>query len=150
MPIFKAPYALTIVAGSIHVHTIGGTSVVGGLDECTGTAGVCSSVTAVDADITGTADTDVADDGSLTNAGIITWQPLGSLYLGGRLHNLAAGVFDAQVDSASILQSGDNAVLINEGVFRKSTGPGNLNCYVPLHNSGTVDTQIGTLTFADG
>jgi len=67
LPIFKAPYALTIQASSIHVYAIGGTSVVGGLDECTGTAGVCSSVTAVDADITGTAGSDVADDGSLTN-----------------------------------------------------------------------------------
>lgn len=67
-PIFKAPYALTI--DSIHVYTVGGTSVVGGLEECTGTAGVCSGSTNVDADITGTADTDVADDGTLTNAAI--------------------------------------------------------------------------------
>jgi hypothetical protein len=70
LPIFKAPAALTIVASSIHVYAIGGTNVVGGLDECTGTNGVCSSVTAVDADITGTAGSDVADDGSLTNGGI--------------------------------------------------------------------------------
>ncbi len=70
LPIFKAPAALTIVASSIHVYAIGGTNVVGGLDECTGTNGVCSSVTAVDSDITGTAGSDVADDGTLTNAGI--------------------------------------------------------------------------------
>jgi hypothetical protein len=67
LPIWKAPAAVTITASSIHVYAIGGTNVVGGLDECTGTNGVCSSVTAVDADITGTAGSDVADDGTLTN-----------------------------------------------------------------------------------
>lgn len=69
-PIFKAPAALTITGGSIHVYAIGGTNVVGGLDECTGTNGTCGSVTAVDSDITGTAGSDVADDGTLTNGGI--------------------------------------------------------------------------------
>lgn len=69
-PIFKAPYALTIVASSIHVYQIGATNVVGGLDECTGTNGVCTGTTAVDADITGTDGADVADDGALTNPGI--------------------------------------------------------------------------------
>ena len=67
-PIEKFPVAITITG--IHVYAIGGTNVVGGLDECTGTNGVCSSVTAVDSDITGTAGSDVADDGSLTNGTI--------------------------------------------------------------------------------
>lgn len=67
-PIEKFPFAITITG--IHVYTIGGTNVVGGLDECTGTNGVCSSVTAVDTDITGTAGNDVADDGALSNGGI--------------------------------------------------------------------------------
>lgn len=67
-PIEKFPYAITITG--IRVYAIGGTNVVGGLDECTGTNGACSSVTAVDSDITGTAGSSVADDGSLTNGGI--------------------------------------------------------------------------------
>lgn len=67
-PLEKFPGAITIT--DIHVYAIGGTNVVGGLDECTGTAGVCSSVTAVDADITGTAGSNVEDDGTLTNGGI--------------------------------------------------------------------------------
>jgi hypothetical protein len=69
-PIFKAPAALTITASSIKVYAIGGTNVVGGLDECTGTNGTCGSVTAVDSDITGTAGNEVADDGTLTNGTI--------------------------------------------------------------------------------
>lgn len=69
-PIFKAPAALTITGGTVRVYAIGGTNVVGGFDECTGTNGTCSSVTAVDADITGTAGSDVADDGTLTNGTI--------------------------------------------------------------------------------
>lgn len=67
-PVEKFPMAITITG--IRVYAIGGTNVVGGLDECTGTNGVCSSVTAVDSDITGTAGSQVSDDGSLTNGGI--------------------------------------------------------------------------------
>lgn len=87
--------------------------------------------------------------GSLTNNGVITWQPTGNLVIGGTLHNLAQGVFDAQL-SDSIPQSGTNAVIINDGVFRRSAGTGNLDCYVPLANQGTVDTQIGTLRLLGG
>jgi hypothetical protein len=67
-PVEKFPQEIWIY--NIHVYQIGATNVVGGLDECTGTAGVCSSVTPVDADITGTNGVDVADDGSLSNATI--------------------------------------------------------------------------------
>lgn len=87
--------------------------------------------------------------GSLTNSGIITWQPLGNLGIGGTLCNLPGGIFDAQVD-ASILNSGANAVILNQGAFRKSAGSGNINCYVPLLNSGTIDTQVGRLALLAG
>ncbi|MBE0539811.1 MAG: hypothetical protein IH623_00290 [Verrucomicrobia bacterium] len=85
--------------------------------------------------------------GSLTNAGTIVWQPSGSLYLGGTLHNTANGLFDAQMDG-TIGQLNSEAVILNEGVFRKSAGPGNINCYVRLINLGTVDVQTGRLTLA--
>jgi hypothetical protein len=88
--------------------------------------------------------------GSLTNAGLITWRMYGNLSIGGTLHNLAGGVFDAQIENRSIVKSGDNAVIVNAGIFRKSSGIGDLPCGVPLHNSGTVDTMIGTLTLLDG
>ena len=61
-PLWRAPYAYTITAISLLVE--GGTNLVGGLDEAdsNGNSGV-----AIDADITGTAGSNVNDDGSLTN-----------------------------------------------------------------------------------
>lgn len=88
--------------------------------------------------------------GSVTNGGLITWRMYGNLGIGGTLHNLAGALFDAQVTNRSITRSGDNAVIVNEGIFRKSTGSGDLSCNVLLHNSGTVDTTIGTLTLTGG
>lgn len=66
-PLEKFPYAVTIT--NIKVYSIGD-NVVGGLDECTGTNGVCSTLTAVDADITAADGVEASDDGSLTNGGI--------------------------------------------------------------------------------
>lgn len=88
--------------------------------------------------------------GSLTNGGLMTWRMYGNFGIGGTLHNLAGGVFDAQATNRSITKMGDNAVIVNDGVFRKSTGTGDLPCGVPLHNRGTVDTTIGTLTLLEG
>jgi hypothetical protein len=85
--------------------------------------------------------------GSLTNAGTIVWQPSGNLYLGGTLHNTAHGLFDAQMDGA-IGQLNSDAVILNEGVFRKSSGAGSINCYARLINRGTVEVQTGRLTLA--
>lgn len=61
-PVWRTPYAITITG--IHVLTIGGTNVVGGLDEADANG---INVVAVDSDITGTAASNVNDDGSLTN-----------------------------------------------------------------------------------
>lgn len=61
-PVWRVPYAVTIRA--IHVLCVGGTNIVGGLDEADGNGG--SSV-AIDADITSSAGTNANDDGSLTN-----------------------------------------------------------------------------------
>ena len=88
--------------------------------------------------------------GSVTNGGLITWRMYGNFGIGGTLHNLAGALFDAQVTNRSITRSGDNAVIVNEGIFRKSTGSGDLACSVPLQNRGTVDTTIGTLTLTGG
>jgi hypothetical protein len=88
--------------------------------------------------------------GSLTNDGVITWQSYGSLDIGGTLHNRAGALFDAQVNNRSIRKSGDQAVFINEGEFRKSTSSSTVSCAVPLLNRGTVDNQLGTLTLLGG
>lgn len=63
--LWRAPYAVTITA--IHVLTTSGTNVVGGLDEGDSNG---ANIVAVDSDITGTASSNVNDDGSLTNGTI--------------------------------------------------------------------------------
>ena len=60
--LWRAPYAVTITA--IHVRCTGGTNVIGGLDEGDSNG---TNVVAVDSDITASAGTMAADDGSLTN-----------------------------------------------------------------------------------
>ena len=65
-PLWKLPHAVTIQAMNCYSS---GDNVVGSLDECTGTGGICSGVTTVVADVTCTADTNVATT-SFTNAGI--------------------------------------------------------------------------------
>lgn len=88
--------------------------------------------------------------GRLTNDGVVTWQSYGNLGIGGTLHNRTGGLFDAQVNNRSIIKSSDHALLINDGVLRKSANASGISCYVPLHNRGTVDNQTGTLTLLDG
>ena len=71
--VWRAPYAVTITA--IHVLTTGGTNVIGGLDEGDSNG---ANIVAVDSDITGTAGTMAADDGTLTNptiasGGTVNW-----------------------------------------------------------------------------
>ena len=84
--------------------------------------------------------------GNMTNAGTVEWQPTGGISMYGTFNNLATGFFDAQVDGGAILVSGTNATFINDGLFRKTNGTGNINFYPPLINNGTVDIQTGTLT----
>jgi hypothetical protein len=86
--------------------------------------------------------------GCITNNGTITWQLYGGLAIGGVLHNLAGGVFEAKLDLA-VSQAG-SGMIINDGLFRKSGGTGTLICQVPLINNGTVDTQTGRVTLAHG
>lgn len=88
--------------------------------------------------------------GCITNAGLISWRMYGNFGIGGPLHNLPGGVFEAQVENRSITKTSDRAVIVNAGLFRKSTGDGNLPCDVPLHNQGTVEVALGTLTFEGG
>lgn len=71
--VWRAPYAVTITA--IHVLCSGGTNIIGGLDEGDSNG---ANIVAVDADITSTAGSMAADDGSLTNptiasGGTVNW-----------------------------------------------------------------------------
>jgi hypothetical protein len=88
--------------------------------------------------------------GSLTNHGLMTWRPLGPLVIAGCLHNAADGTFDIQAPNRDLSRGSASAVIVNEGVFRKSAGTGGHACEVPLVNQGTVDTQVGALGLAGG
>ena len=61
-PVWRVPYNITITA--IHVLCVGGTNIIGGLDEADANG---LNAVAIDADITGTAATNANDDGTLTN-----------------------------------------------------------------------------------
>ena len=63
-PIWRTSVAITITA--IHVLCIGGTNIIGMLDEFD--ANGANPVSVDDSDITGTAGTNVNDDGTLNNA----------------------------------------------------------------------------------
>lgn len=65
-PVAIFPYAVTITG--VRIYHIGSTEMVGQFDECTGSAGTCTTLTTVDADITASsASVWTSDDASLTN-----------------------------------------------------------------------------------
>jgi hypothetical protein len=88
--------------------------------------------------------------GNLTNDGIVTWKMYGLWGIGGTVHNLAAGLIDVQVENRPITKLGPQALILNDGIFRKSTGAGDVPCGVRLHNRGAVDVRSGSFTFSDG
>lgn len=88
--------------------------------------------------------------GSVTNAGTMLWKMYGNFGISGTLHNLAGGLFEAQITNRSITRLSEAAIIINEGTFRKSSNTGDLQCGVHLQNSGIVETMIGTFTLSGG
>ncbi len=87
--------------------------------------------------------------GNLTNYGTVTFSTYGSLNIGGAFHNLPGAVFDAQTDNRSILKAGSTAIIINDGVFRRSVGTQYVGCAVPIINNGTMEILSGTIQFDD-
>jgi hypothetical protein len=88
-------------------------------------------------------------NGSLTNAGTLsfaggTWRFNNSL-----LHIAASGVLDIPWDGTLSLWSG-TPTLVNEGIVRKSAGTGTATIGVRLFNSGILDALSGTLVCASG
>lgn len=65
-PMEYFPYAITVTG--MHCYALGGTSVTGAFDDCTGTNGVCSSITAFGSDMTCTAASDVT--GTVTHTSV--------------------------------------------------------------------------------
>lgn len=70
--VWRSPVAITITA--VHCNAVGGTNVIGQLQECDSSGASCADV---DSDITCTAGSNVNDDGSLTNPSIDAGDYLG-------------------------------------------------------------------------
>jgi hypothetical protein len=87
---------------------------------------------------------------TLKNLGTITWSGAG--WIGGSssavIQNLTGSTFDVQNDETMSYASGTNPTFNNAGLFKKSAGTGVTSVVWTFNNSGTVQIQTGTLSFA--
>ena len=90
-------------------------------------------------------------NGSITNAGQVVWRDTGPLNVGdgGTICNGAGATWDARSD-ASMGGSGSAALIVNEGLYRKSAGSGRSTWAVGFLNRGTLAIDSGTLRFSGG
>ena len=96
------------------------------------------------------------DTRTLNNAGSAVWSNAGSysnaIYMqnGATINN--SGTFDVQTDSTIANAGGTLPVFNNIGAFTKSASPngGTTSIGIQFNNSGTVNTQSGTLYLANG
>lgn len=89
-------------------------------------------------------------NGAVTNAGTILWEGTGAFRFSGVLHSLATGLLECRTDALLDLSGGTSAVFVNEGVFRKTAGPGTNLFQVRLVNSGDFEVQLGGVEIAAG
>lgn len=85
-------------------------------------------------------------NGSITNAGIVTWTGTGNLRVQGAIHNLPGGLFEMQNNEYLDWVSG-TPVFVNEGIIRKTVATDITYCQIAFVNYGTVDVQSGTFLF---
>jgi hypothetical protein len=89
-------------------------------------------------------------EGTLVNRGLIAWSGLADIQTGNsaRIINEPVGLIDIRNDQ-SLYQS-NGGVITNRGTLRKSAGDGNTVIAVPLHNSGVIDVQSGSVMYTVG
>jgi hypothetical protein len=85
-------------------------------------------------------------NGTITNAGVVTWIGTGNLTSRGIIHNLPTGLFDIRNDELLDFVGGSPRI-INEGTFQKSAGTNVTSSQIPFTNIGTVRVNTGTLRF---
>jgi hypothetical protein len=81
-------------------------------------------------------------NGTITNAGVVTWTGTGNLQVRGAIHNRAGGWFEIQNDEYLDWLSGA-PVFVNDGIVRKTVATGTTVCQISFINNGTVDIQTG-------
>ena len=69
--------------------------------------------------------------------------------MGGVFHNLPGGLFDIQGDTA-LGSNAPTALIINEGIVRKTAGNSTAGCWPRLINNGVVEISSGRLSCAGG
>ncbi|MBC7726973.1 MAG: hypothetical protein H7242_05060, partial [Microbacteriaceae bacterium] len=86
---------------------------------------------------------------TLTNNGTVNWGA-DTLYLSSSTFN-NNGLWNASSDDALNYYSGSQPSFFNTGIFRKSAGTGATSIgSIAFSNSGTIDTQTGSIVFAGG
>ncbi len=92
------------------------------------------------------------DGRTINNDGTITWMGADIIYVqnGAVINNRS--LFDAQNNSSFYWNGGAASTFNNTGTFRKSAGAGTtyFSSNVIFNNSGTVNTQVGTLSVQGG
>lgn len=81
-------------------------------------------------------------NGTITNAGVVTWTGTGNLQVRGAIHNKAGGLFEIQNNEYLDWLSG-TPVFVNDGIVRKTVATGTTVCQISFINNGTVDIQTG-------
>jgi len=89
---------------------------------------------------------------TVNNSGLTFWTggDINSAFVndGVIFNNLAGGTFEARNDRFWVWGgAGNQAVINNAGIFRKTTGTGTTSININFNNTGTVEVQSGTLRF---
>jgi hypothetical protein len=88
---------------------------------------------------------------TLINAGTANWTGTGTVSArdGAAIINQAGALFDVQAN-ASLLQPSGVATFSNAGTLRRSAGTGTFAIAVGFHTTGSVEIEMGTVSFAGG
>ncbi len=99
--------------------------------------------------ISGSAMKYLTGTGTLINYGSITWSGSNDIQTlnFARIINQAGALFDIQNNQSLLIWNG--GAITNLGTLRKSAGGGSTVINVPFNNTGTVDVQVGTITFGN-
>jgi len=91
----------------------------------------------------------IIDDGTITNAGVVSLGALLQLSTNAELANAEGGsVFLAGNVSVTTATGATGTSFVNAGLLQKRNGPGTSIVSAPLANSGTVEVAKGTLDLA--
>lgn len=101
----------------------------------------------------GSSATKTLRQGGLVNTGVLTFSGgYLELYDGASLSNLASATFDVTADCDLSYYAGNNGLIYNAGLFRKSGGTAQTLVMAQFFNdsSGTISAEMGTLRLGGG